>query len=167
MRQVTEKLCDKYRGGTLLIKEAAYEKILRVAAALSILTCSIENGRLRITNKMLDWASDYLSFLFNRTSVDYAYYVEKVQEEERLMKDNTEYAIAICNQYPALRVLLNNTKFKGTQMAEVLGLDRDAVSKLLSNLLMRGLIKMTSGGLYTPSVNLINIIRKLNGGNYE
>lgn len=167
LRQVTEKLCNKYRGGTLLIKEAAYEKILRVAAALSVLTCSIENSQLKITNKMLDWASDYLSYLFQRTSVDYAYYVEKVQEEERLMKENTEYAIAICNQYPALRVLLNNTKFKGTQMAEVLGLDRDAVSKLLSNLLMRGLIKMTTGGLYTPSVNLINIIRKLNGGNYE
>ena len=52
-------------------------------------------------------------------------------------------------------------------MAEVLGLDRDAVSKLLSQMLLRGLIKMTTGGVYSPSVHLINIIRKMNGGNYE
>lgn len=169
LREITEKLCDRYRGGTLLIKEAAYEKVLRVAAALAILTGSVDDRvrHLKITNKMLEWATEFLSFLFERPSTDYAYYVSKVQEEERLMRDNTEYAVAICNQYPALRVLLNNTKFKGTQMAEVLGLDRDAVSKLLSQLLMRGLIKMTTGGLYTPSVNLINIIRKLNGGSYE
>ena len=49
LKRVTEVLCNKYRGGTLLIKEAAYEKILRVAAALAVLTCSIENGQLRIT----------------------------------------------------------------------------------------------------------------------
>ena len=64
-------------------------------------------------------------------------------------------------------VLLNNTKFRGTQMSEVLGLDRDAVSKLLAEMLVRGLIKMTTGGLYTPSANLINIVRKFNGGKYE
>ena len=83
------------------------------------------------------------------------------------MHENSEYATALCTQYPAMRVLLNNTKFRGTQMAEVLGLDKDTVSKLLSQMLLKGLIKMTTGGLYTPSVSLINIIRKLNGGNYE
>lgn len=164
LHEVTTKLCDRFRGGTLLIKEAAYEKVLRVAASLSILTGSIENGQLILSNKMLDWACSYLTFLFMQPSIDYNYYVTKVQEEERLMKENTDYAIALCTQYPALRVLLNNTKFRGTQMAEVLGLDRDAVSKLLSQMLLKGLIKMTTGGLYTPSVSLINIIRKLNGG---
>jgi 5S rRNA maturation endonuclease (ribonuclease M5) len=167
LHDVTYKLCDQFRGGTLLIKEAAYEKILRVAGALAVLTCSIKNDRLIISNKMLDWAHDYLAYTFTRTSIDYAYYVSKQQEEERLMKENTAYATALCSQYPALRVLLNNTKFRGTQMAEVLGLDKDAVSKLLSQMLLKGLIKMTTGGLYTPSVSLINIIRKLNGGNYE
>ena len=167
LHEVTNKLCDKFRGGTLLIKEAAYEKVLRIASALSIITCSIDNnGKLCITNQMLDWAEEYLTFIFTRPSIDYAYYVNKVQEEERLMKENTEYATALCSQYPALRVLLNNTKFRGTQMSEVLGIDRDEVSKLLSQMLLKGLIKMTTGGLYTPSVSLINIIRKLNGGDY-
>ena len=78
-----------------------------------------------------------------------------------------EYATALCSQYPALRVLLNNTRFRGTQMAEVLGIDRDEVSKLLSQMLLKGLIKMASGGTYVPSVSLINIIRKLNGGKDE
>ena len=151
-----------------MIKEAAYEKILRVAASLAILTCSInEKGNLVISNKLLDWACDFIEYTFKRPAIDYAYYVTKMQEEERLMKENTEYAIALVGQYPALRVLLNNTKFRGTQMAEVLGLDRDAVSKLLSQMLLRGLIKMTTGGVYSPSVHLINIIRKMNGGNYE
>lgn len=168
LHKVTTELCDKYRGGTLLIKEAAYEKVLRIAAALSVLSGSFnEKQQLVISNKMLDWAADYLSYIFTRSSIDYAYYVGKVQEEERLMKQNTEYATALCTQYPALRVLLNNTKFRGVQMQEVLGLDRDAVSKLLSQMLLKGLIKMSTGGLYTPSVSLINIIRKLNGGNYE
>jgi 5S rRNA maturation endonuclease (ribonuclease M5) len=161
---VSDSLCRQFKGGTLLIKEAAYEKILRIAAALSVLTGSVVDNRLVLSNEMLDWAGDYLAHLFTRPAIDYAYYVAKVQEEERLMKQNTEYAIALCSQYPALRVLLNNTKFRGTQMAEVLGLDRDEVSKLLSQMLLKGLIKMTTGGLYTPSVSLINIIRKLNGG---
>ena len=168
LHEVTNILCEKYKGGTLLIKEAAYEKILRVAASLAILTCSInEKGNLVISNKLLDWACDFIEYTFKRPAIDYAYYVTKMQEEERLMKENTEYAIALVGQYPALRVLLNNTKFRGTQMAEVLGLDRDAVSKLLSQMLLRGLIKMTTGGVYSPSVHLINIIRKMNGGNYE
>ena len=54
-------------------------------------------------------------------------------------------------------------------MAEVLGIDKDTVSKLLSQMLLKGLIKMSTGGLYSPSVSLINIIRSLNkpqGGNY-
>lgn len=163
---VTNKVCKKYKGGTLLIKEAAYEKILRIAAALSILSCSIENDKLIITNKMLDWSAEYLDYIFTRPSVDYSYYVGTIQEEERRMEENTAYATALCSQYPALKVLLNNTKFRGTQMQEVLGLDRDEVSKLLSAMLLKGLIKMTTGGLYTPSVSLINIIRKLNGGEY-
>lgn len=167
LHMVTNKLCEKYRGGTLLIKEAAYEKLLRVAASLSILTCSFDaDDNLVISNKMLDWAEEYLGFIFTRASIDYEYYVSKVQAEEKIMQENTEFATSLCTQYPALRVLLNNTKFRGTQMAEVLGLDRDAVSKLLSQLLVKGLIKMTTGGLYTPSVSLINIVRKINGGNY-
>jgi hypothetical protein len=163
---VTAKLCELYRGGTLLIKEAAYEKILRVAAALSILTGSIENGKLIISNKMLDWSIEYLDYIFKRPSIDYAYYVSTIQEEERRVAENTAYATALCTQYPALRVLLNNPKFRGAQMQEVLGIDRDEVSKLLSQMLLKGLIKMSTGGLYSPSVSLINIIRKLNGGEY-
>lgn len=163
---VTAKLCEMYRGGTLLIKEAAYEKILRVAAALSILTGSIENGKLIISNKMLDWSIEYLDYIFKRPSIDYAYYVSTIQEEERRVEENTAYATALCTQYPAMRVLLNNPKFRGSQMQEVLGIDRDEVSKLLSQMLLKGLIKMTTGGLYSPSVSLINIIRKLNGGEY-
>lgn len=167
LHQCTSELSELFRGGTLLIKEAAYEKVLRVAAALSVLSCSFKDEKLVITKKMIKWAIDYITFIFERPSIDYKYYVTKVQEEEKLMRENTEYAISICTQYPALKVLLNNTKFKGTQMAEVLGLDKDAVSKLLSQMLLKGLIKMTTGGLYTPSVNLINIIRKISGGNYE
>ena len=167
LHEVTNVLCEKYRGGTLLIKEAAYEKILRIAAALAVLSGSVEKDKLVITNELLDWSKDYLSYLFARPSIDYEYYVTKIQEEEKLTKQNTEWAIAQCTKYPALVVLLNNTKFRGTQMSEVLGLDRDAVSKLLAEMLVRGLIKMTTGGLYTPSANLINIVRKFNGGKYE
>ena len=167
LHEVTNALCEKYRGGTLLIKEAAYEKILRIAAALAVLSGSVEKDKLVITNELLDWSKDYLSYLFARPSIDYEYYVTKIQEEEKLTKQNTEWAIAQCTKYPALVVLLNNTKFRGTQMSEVLGLDRDAVSKLLAEMLVRGLIKMTTGGLYTPSANLINIVRKFNGGKYE
>ena len=163
LHEVTKNLCDDYYGGTLLIREAAYEKVLRIAAALSILSGSFDQDmNLVINNKMLDWATDYMRYIFDRSSIDYKYYVKKVQEEERLMKENTEYAVALCSQYPALRVLLNNTRFKGTQMAEVLGIDKDTVSKLLSQMLLRGLIKMAAGGLYCPTVSLINIIRSLN-----
>lgn len=162
---ITNELVEKYRGGTLLIKEAAYEKILRVAAALSILTGSVDsNKRLIISNELLDWSFDYLSYIFERPAIYYSYYVGKVQEEERLMNANRDYATSLCGAYPALKVLLNNARFKGSQMAEVLGIDRDEVSKLLSQMLLKGLIKMTSGGLYSPSASLLSIIRSMNGG---
>lgn len=164
---VTRQLAEKYRGGTLLIKEAAYEKVLRVAAALAILAGNVQNDKLIIDNKMLDWSSDYLEYIFNRPAIDYAYYVKRFQEEEKREKANEQYARAMCSQYPALVVLLNNTKFKGTQMSEVLGIDKDTVSKLLSDLLMKGLIKMTAGGLYSPSVSLINIVRRIEGEKHE
>ena len=83
---------------------------------------------------MLDWAIDYFDYIFKRPSIGYDYYVGKIQEEERQVSENTAYATALCSQYPALRVLLNNTKFRGTQMQEVLGIDRDEVSKLLSQM---------------------------------
>ena len=171
VHEVTKQLCEKFHGGTLLIKEAAYEKVLRIAAALAMLSGSFnEEMDLIISNKMIDWASEYLTYTFERSSIDYKYYVTKIQEEERLMRENTEYATALCTQYPALRVLLNNSKFRGTQMAEVLGIDKDTVSKILSQMLLKGLIKMSTGGLYSPSVSLINIIRSLNkpgGGSHE
>lgn len=163
LHKVTKELCDEYNGGTLLIKEAAYEKVLRIACALSILAGSFDDDmNLIVTKQMLDWAVEYLRYIFDRSSIDYKYYVKKVQEEEKLMRANTEYATALCNQYPALKVLLNNTKFRGTQMAEILGIDKDTTSKLLSQMLLRGLIKMTTGGMYSPSVSLINIVRALN-----
>ncbi len=159
----TKELCEVFHGGTLLIKEAAYEKVLRVAGALAMLSCSFDNDmNLLITNQLIDWSFDYLTYIFSRSSIDYKYYVKKVQEEEKLMIENTAFATALCTQYPALRVLLNNSKFRGTQMVEVLGIDKDAVSKLLSQMLLKGLIKMSTGGLYSPSVSLINIIRSLN-----
>lgn len=171
LHQITKQLCDDYRGGTLLIREAAYEKVLRIASALSILSGSFDKDmNLVVTNKMMDWAVDYMRYIFDRSSIDYKYYVKKIQEDEKLMQANTEYAVALCSQYPALRVLLNNTRFRGPQMAEVLGIDKDTVSKLLSQMLLRGLIKMAAGGLYSPTVSLINIIRALNkpgGSNNE
>lgn len=170
LHKVTQELCKQFEGGTLLIKEAAYEKVLRIAGALAILSGSFNDEMdLIITNKLIDWASEYLTYIFGRSSIDYQYYVKKVQEEERLMNENTEYATALCSQYPALKVLLNNTRFRGTQMIEVLGISKDECAKLLSQMLLKGLIKMATGGLYSPTVSLINIIRSLNkpGGNYE
>lgn len=166
----TKELCDEFRGGTLLIQEAAYEKVLRLAASLAMLSCSFDNEmNLIITNKLIDWAAQYLKYTFERSSIDYAYYVRKAQEEERQMLENTEYATSLVSQYPALRVLLNNTKFRGMQMIEVLGISKDECAKLLSQMLLKGLIRMSTGGLYSPTVSLINIIRSLNkpGGNYE
>lgn len=164
---VTKNLAEKYRGGTLLIKEAAYEKVLRIAAALSILSGNVKDGKLVIDNKMVDWSSDYLEYIFNRPAIDYTYYVNKFQESERREKANEQFARGICAQYPALVVLLNNTRFKGAQMAEVLGIDKDTVAKLLSELLMKGLIKMASSGMYSPSVGLINIVRRIEGETHE
>ena len=115
----------------------------------------------------MNWARDYLEYIFSRVSIDYTYYVTKEQEEEKKMKENEDFAKGLCHEYPALVVLLNNTRFRASQMTEILGLDRDAVSKLLSQLLLKGLIRMTTAGLYTPSVSLINIVRKIKGESYE
>ena len=51
--------------------------------------------------------------------------------------------------------------FRGTQVREVLGIDSLEASKIVSDLLRRGLIRITGSGAYAPDKMLIDMAKQM------
>ena len=60
-----------------------------------------------------------------------------------------------------MRALLSSSGFKGFQFQEILGIDRADSSKILSDLITRGLIRPTSGASYIPDKVLMEIAKQV------
>ena len=66
-----------------------------------------------------------------------------------------------------MSVLLSSNSFRGSQMSEVLGLDRGEHAKLLSELLQRGLIHLGRSGYYTPDKFMVEIVKQVIQGGVD
>ena len=51
--------------------------------------------------------------------------------------------------------------FRGSQVREVLGIDQLEASKIISELLKRGLIRITGSGAYSPDKMLIDMAKQM------
>ena len=60
-----------------------------------------------------------------------------------------------------MKVLLSSSGFKGFQFQEILGLERTESSKILSDLITRGLIRPTAGATYVPDKVLMEIAKQV------
>ena len=61
----------------------------------------------------------------------------------------------------ALRSLLSSCKFKGFQFNEILCIDKADSSKMMNDLITRGLLRPTSGAYYVPDKILMEIARQM------
>lgn len=159
--QVVQELAQEYTGGPLFVQVAAHEKILRLACAIAVLCGNIVDGFLRVTEQHIRWAGEFLKLTYDKPSLDYRGYIEESRKAQRKAQENTQFVRALMLQHPALKILLSANRFRGNQIGEILGLDKTEASKILSELLQRGLLRISYNGTYQPDKLLVDIARQI------
>ena len=159
MRKRTHKLNDDYSGGPLVVGVAVHEKLLRLSCAIAVLCGDIKDGELSVTAKHLAWADEWLRMTLEKPSLAYGQYIRDKRKAEERKKENVLWIRATLEEHPALRALLTTNSFKGHQIQEVLGIDRTDASKILAELLSRGLVKPKSSN-YIPDKLLLQTARQ-------
>lgn len=159
MRDVAKELNDEYGGGPLVVGVAVHEKLLRLSCAVAVLCGEIRDGSLYVTTKHLEWAVEWLKLTLEKPSLAYGQFVREKRRAEKRKQENLVWVRATLNLHPALRALLSASAFKGFQLQEVLGIDRSDASKILSELLSRGLVKTGRNSLYIPDKLLLDVAR--------
>ncbi len=150
-----------YGGGPLVVGVAVHEKIARLAAAIAVLCGSLDGPRVKVEKLHIKYAIEFMESTYTKHTFGYADYIEDSKKAVRDRDKNVLYIRGICAVHPALRILLASNAFRGGQMSEVLGLDRGEHSKLLSELLQRGLIHLSRSGLYEPDKLMVDIVKEM------
>lgn len=152
-----------FSGGPLVVGVAVHEKILRLSCACAILRGNIENHKVILTPEIIKDAEEFLRATLAKDSFDYTGYIKESKRAQQEKVQNIAFIKTQMSLYPALRVLLASNQFRGLQIREVLGIDQYESSKMLSELLRRGLVKLTSSGAYAPDKLLIEITKQIGG----
>ena len=160
MRDTAHKLNDDYGGGPLVVGVAVHEKLLRLSCAMAVLCGDVYDGNLQVTTKHLDWAQQWLRYTLEKPSLSYGAYVREKRRAEQKKQENINWIKAQLELHPALKSLLTASSFKGYQITEILGIDRTDASKLLSELLGRGLVKTGRSSSYIPDKLLLDVARQ-------
>lgn len=156
-------LDEDYGGGPLVVGVAVHEKIIRLTCAIAILCGSIDRGgsRLVLERQHVDYALEFLRSCFDKPSLDYRGYIQESRKSQRAAKENQDYIRVIMQTYPALKVILASNIFRAGHLRDVIGADQRESSVLLSELLKRGLLKVTGSGAYAPAKMLIEIAKQM------
>lgn len=164
-REEISKQCDildeKYGGGPLVVGVAVHEKLLRISCAIAVLCGSIKNNQLIILPKHVQWAVEMLSITYEKPTMDYSGYIREYKKAQKRKTENNDFIKTLCTQNPALKILLSSNMFRGSQVREVLGIDQLEASKIISELLKRGLIRITGSGAYSPDKMLIDMAKQM------
>ena len=166
VKQVVKELEEEYGGGPLVVGVAVHEKLLRLTSAFAVVSGSIDatTKRVMLQPKHVLYAKEFLAFSFEKDSLDYAGYIKEYKKSRRDKEENTTFIRTQVAIYPALKVLLSSNQFRGMQVQEILGIDKLEASKIISELLRRGLCRVTSSGAYAPDKLLIEISKQMEVG---
>ena len=93
--------------------------------------------------------------------MDYKGYIQEYKKAQRRKTENNTFIRTLCVQNPALKILLSSNMFRGAQVREVLGIDSLEASKIISELLKRGLVRLSGSGAYVPDKMLIDIAKQM------
>jgi hypothetical protein len=163
VKDYVRELDSTISGGPLIVTAAVHEKLLRIACACALLKGRIFNGVVEVSSEEVDDAYIFFTKTIEKPTFDYKGYMLDLRRVNAAREDNINFIRTQIGLYPALRVLLASNQFRGQQMYDVLGIDRMESSKLLSELLKRGLVKITSSGAYSPDKLLIEITKQIGG----
>lgn len=161
MRDTAKSLNELYGGGPLVIGVSVHEKLLRLACAFAILCGSVENGKLMVSNRHLDFASEFLSDTLDKESFAYGDFIRESQRAQKRRAENITFVRGLLTLHPAMKVILSSSSFKGFQFQEILGIDKSESSKILSDLITRGLVRTSAGATYVPDKMLMDIAKQM------
>lgn len=161
VRETSNKLNDDFGGGPLIVGVAVHEKLLRLSCAFAVLCGEIYNGVLQVSDKHLMFADQFLRSTLSKPSFGYIDYIKEFKRAQVKRKENVTYIRALVTLHPALKVLLSSSGFKGFQFQEILGLERSESSKIMSDLITKGLLRPTTGATYIPDKMLMEISKQM------
>ena len=159
--QQATALDEGYGGGPLVVGVAVHEKIIRITCAVAILCGDIVNDKVLLSTKHVDFAIDFLKMTYDKPSMDYRNFIQEYKKAQRKREENTQHVRLLVQMHPAMKVLLSSNIFRGNQVREVLGLEGGESAKIISNLLQRGLLKITGSGAYAPDKLLVEIAKQM------
>ena len=161
VRDKSKELNEAFGGGPLVVGVAVHEKLLRLTCAFAVLCGDIYDGKLMVTEKHLNFAAEFLGSTLNKPSFGYGDYIREFKRAQVKKQENVDYVRTLLQLYPALRSLLSSSGFKGFQFQEILGIDRSDSSKIMADLITRGLLRPTAGANYVPDRMLMEIAKQM------
>lgn len=160
MKEYSRNLNTDFGGGPLIVGVAVHEKLLRLSCAFAVLCGDVYDGELRVTERHLKLADEWLRYTLEKPSLSYKSYIHEKRRAEKRKEENITWIKAQLELHPSLQSLLTANAFKGYQIQEVLGIDRSDASKILSELLSRGLVKAGRSSSYIPDKLLLDVARQ-------
>ena len=161
MRNYVKDLNDKYGGGPLVVGVAVHEKLLRLSCAFAVLCGSIYHNNLEVNETHLRYAVEFFEYTLKKESFGYNSYIREFKRSQNKKSENMDYIRGLITLHPALKTLLSSSGFKGYQFQEILGIDRADSSKMMSDLITRGLLRITAGATYVPDKMLMDVAKEM------
>lgn len=163
VRETAKALNEELGGGSLIVGVAVHEKILRLSCAFAVACGSydVATGFLEVTEKHVRFAKEFLELTLNKPSLGYGDYIREFKRAQAKRADNMNFVRTLIAVHPAIKALLTATSFKGYQFQEILGIDKNDSSKIMSDLITRGLLRPGSGASYVPDKLLMEIAKQM------
>lgn len=163
VRETAKALNEELGGGSLIVGVAVHEKILRLSCAFAVACGSydVSTGFLEVTEKHVRFAKEFLELTLNKPSLGYGDYIREFKRAQAKRADNMNFVRTLIAVHPAIKALLTATSFKGYQFQEILGIDKNDSSKIMSDLITRGLLRPGSGASYVPDKLLMEIAKQM------
>ena len=163
VRETANKIGQELGGGPLVLSVAVHEKLLRLACAFAMICGAYDTGRqqLMVEERHVDFAYEFLTTTLNKPSLGYGDYIREFKRAQAKRQENLEFIRTLIGLHPAIKALLTATSFKGYQFQEILGIDKADSSKIMSDLITRGLLRPGAGASYVPDKLLMEIAKQM------
>lgn len=163
VRDTAKALNESLGGGPLVVGVAVHEKLLRLSCAFAILcgAYDLKTGVLELEERHVQFAREFLEWTLNKPSMGYGDYIREFKRAQAKRADNMQFVRTLIAVHPAIKALLTATSFKGYQFQEILGIEKTESSKIMSDLITRGLLRPGSGASYIPDKLLMEIAKQM------
>lgn len=163
IREVAKELNETLGGGPLVVGVAVHEKILRLSCAFAILcgAYNVDSKKLVLEEKHVAFSKEFLEMCLNKPSLGYGDYIREFKRAKAKRAENMSFIRSLIAVHPAIKSLLTASSFKGYQFQEILGIDRTESSKIMSDLITRGLLRPGAGASYVPDRLLMEIAKQM------